>query len=160
MEHGIDQATYGSWLSLVAETAGVSGATIARVELHTVNSIGPKRLGRRSNDRADSKGSTPVRVVVQVHDVQGSVVGATYWYGDQEDLERGVAVDFGCDLDVNRGSQIVAWIDDQQIVCSARQALAPEHASSRLFESFRAMKLMLRNAPQIQGGEPLSAAAA
>lgn len=160
MEHGFDQATYGSWLSLVAETAGVSGATIARVELHSVDSVRPRRLGRRSSKRPDESSSLPVRAVVQVRDAQGAVVGATYWYGNQEDLARGVAVDFGCDLHASRGSQIIAWIDDQQTICSARQALAPQHASQRPFESFKAMKLMLRKAPRNQGGEPLSAEAA
>lgn len=140
MQHALNHSARGSWLSLVAETAGVSGATIARVELHSVDSVARAPRSQRG-------ASLSLRAVIQIQDAWGDVVGATYWYGNEEDLAGGVAVDLGCDFHVSPGSRVVAWIDDQQTVCSARQALAPQHASEQAFEPFKGMKLGLHKDP-------------
>lgn len=129
MEHSVSHSGCSSWLSLVAETAGVSGATIARVEL---------------NARDEFFG--PVRAVIQVIDDRGQVVGATTWSGHATDLLEGVALDIGCDLSSTWGSQVVAWIEEQDVVTSARFAQAPTYATRHSFDPIRSMKLMLHGA--------------
>lgn len=140
----------GSWLSLVAETAGVPGATIARVELFLSENI--------SRDKSSlGRASAPLRAIVQVHDAEGRVVGATYWHGDATDLARGVPVDLGCDLNSTWGARVVAWLDDET-VCGPSQAVAPDHVSEKSFDPFSAMKLMLRGSSNIRPMSPAEAA--
>jgi hypothetical protein len=99
-----------SWLALVAETAGVPGAAIARVEL------------------SGSSWSGPVRAVVQIVDAWDQVVGAGSWYGEGSDLLRGATLDIGYDLYSSRGLSVVAWIDSDRRAGTARLAHAPESA--------------------------------
>lgn len=113
-----------SWLSLVAETAGVVGAAIARVELQARGLSGP------------------VRAVVQVVDAQGQVVGAANWYGDGSDLGRGASVDIGCDFS-SSDLRAVAWIDEPRSAVPARLAQAPRHAASGKCDPFEAIHLDL-----------------
>jgi hypothetical protein len=118
-----------TWLSLVAETAGVAGASVTRVKL--------KASGARG----------VVRAIVQVLDQQGRVVGASVWVGDGIDLVCGTYVDLGCDFSALDGLHIVAWLTsilDQQ---PASRALAPAFAS-RPFDPYVPTTLELR------GGEP------
>lgn len=129
MEHSVSHSGCGSWLSLVAETAGVSGATIARVELS-----------------AHDQFYGPIRAVIQVVDDRGQIVGATRWSGNAADLATGVAVDLGCDLSSTWGSQVIAWVEQASVVSSPRCAEAPQYATHHSFDPIRSMKLMLHKA--------------
>jgi hypothetical protein len=122
----VEQDKTSSWLSLVAETAGVSGATITRVQLQGFAG------------QADA-----VRAIVQVLDSRGRVIGASYWDGDSRELAQGVMVDLGCDLGAALGSRIVGWIVDEHTGIEARRAVAPYDAAGQYFDPTRAMKLML-----------------
>ncbi len=115
-----------SWLSLVAETAGVAGTAIARVKLQASALLGP------------------ARVVVQLVDSDQEVVGATYWYGEGSDLETGVSVDIGCDFFTAHDIEVRAWVDDGLTSSSARRALAPHLVACAPYDENVAMKLSLR----------------
>jgi len=134
--------TGNSWLSLVAETAGVSGATITRVELG-------------SHDRLHGA----KRAVVQLRDRRGQVIGAAYWYGDGSDLSAGVSVDLGCDLAAPAGSTLIAWIDEDALTISARSAAPSLSAVSRLFDRTTGMKLMLSGSHPTDSDEEFPEAA-
>jgi hypothetical protein len=119
-------SSHSSWLELVAETAGVAGAGVVRVELSA----------------PAARGS--VRAVVQVVDRHEQVIGATYWYGDGADLRSGTAVDVGCDFSSLHGLRIVAWLDEPQQNRAPRHAVAPVHASSCAYDPFVTMSLELK----------------
>jgi hypothetical protein len=120
-----------SWLSLVAETAGMSGATVARVQLQA------------NGGRQRIPGGW-VRATVQIQDELGNVVGATSWDGDARELAEGVSVDVGCDLGAGWGRHIVGWIQNDPYAVEPTRVVAPWDAATRFFEPARAMKLMLR----------------
>lgn len=88
------RAPQDSWLSLVAETAGVADCSVARVEL----------VGAPFGVRGD------VRIVVQVLGAGGLVLGATTWEGNARELARGVFVDLGTS-GATGGERVVAWVD-------------------------------------------------
>jgi len=114
-----------TWLSLVAETAGVAGACVTRIKLRAKSVRGV------------------VRAIVQVLDGNGRVVGASDWIGDGIDLVCGTYVDLGCDFSALDGLQIVAWLTsilDQQ---PASLALAPALAG-RPFDPYIPTTLELR----------------
>lgn len=93
-----------TWLSLVAETAGVAGACVTRIRLRASSARGL------------------VRAIVQVQDRQGRVVGASDWIGDGIDLVCGAYVDLGCDFTALDELHIVAWLTsphDQQPAVTA-----------------------------------------
>lgn len=141
MNHSV--APFGnSWLSLVAETAGVSGATITRVELASAE--------HRSG---------PTRAIVQIQNRDGQVMGATYWYGDGSDLNAGISVDLGCDLTTPLGSSVVAWIDEEKLTVSAQRAIAPPHAARLRFSRTTGMKLMLSGSHPTNSDEEFPEAA-
>lgn len=122
-----------TWLSLVAETAGVSGATVARVVLQA-----PWFAGRSTK---------AVRAIVQIHDSWGQIMGAAQAWGAAEQLSEGLRVDVGCDLSATLGATVVAWIEVEphcpnQFV-EAHQASAPMGAARTTLDPTRAMKLML-----------------
>lgn len=119
-----------SWLSLVAETAGVSGATVLRIEIR-----GESVLGRAEDEW--------VRAIVQIQDAFGGVVGAVGWEGQARELAQGVNVDIGCDLAAAWGSRVVGWIPITNESVEPARAVAPLNATARAFEPSRAMKLML-----------------
>jgi hypothetical protein len=126
MEHLNSRTT--SWLSLVAETAGVAGATIARVEV----CLQPSAVRQ----------SGPLCAVVQLQDLFGNVVGQTQIWGEEADFLQGQYADLGCDLSSTRGAQVVAWfIDDESTPSGKLQA--PAQARRCSFDVTRAMKLML-----------------
>lgn len=127
-QQAITQRT--SWLSLVAETAGVSGATVARVEIR-----GESALGRT--------GSAWTRAILQVQDDSGAVMGAVAWEGEARELAQGVTVDIGCDLEGAPASRVVGWIRTSPESTDPARALPPWHAATRSFDPTRAMKLML-----------------
>ena len=137
MEQVIPHSKINSWLSLVAETAGVSGATIMRLKIE-----------------ANTRGSGCTRAVVQVRDSVGKVLGATYWYGRSEQLLDGVTVDLGCDLETHVGTEVVGWIESGGAAIDPRGAQAPQKLARTFFHPTRAMKLMLL------GEEPIVAEAA
>lgn len=114
-----------TWLSLVAETAGVAGAYVTRVKLRASGARGV------------------VRAIVQVLDRQGRVVGASDWVGDGIDLVCGTYVDLGCDFNALEGLQIVGWLTsilDQQ---PASLAFAPA-VTRRPFDPYVPTTLELR----------------
>ncbi len=119
-----------SWLSLVAETAGVSGATVARVEL----------CARMPEGQSPHQ---PAHAVVQILDDFGRVIAAAAWEGESRELERGVCLDVGCDLGSAWGSLVVAWIEPGSRSRRPELVTAPKDAAARYFEPTRAMKLML-----------------
>jgi hypothetical protein len=127
-----------TWLSLVAETAGVSGATIARIELG----------GYISPDEGPTDPRASLRAIVQIHDSTGVVIGATSWEGTSAELAATTAIDLGCDLGASLGSRVVGWIEAPQHSVEPRLARAPHDAAARYFDPTRSMKLMLR-APSI-----------
>jgi len=96
-----------TWLSLVAETAGVAGACVTRIRLRATSARGV------------------VRAVVQVQDRHGRVVGATDWIGDGIDLVCGAYVDLGCDFSALDELHIVAWLTSPQDQQPAVTAVAP-----------------------------------
>jgi len=124
MEH-LAAPSRSSWLSLVAETAGVAGAGIARVVL-----AAPQLAG-------------PVRAVVQIHDHFGQVVGATHWYGEGCDLRTGATVDLGYDVLVPSDLKVVAWIDRALDRAPALLALPPREAVARDYDPRIALRLNL-----------------
>lgn len=128
-----------SWLSLVAETAGVSGATVARVEI-------------QSQKLASTPRSGSVRAVIQIQDDFGGVVGAGTWEGDVRDLAHGVSLDVGCDLGAGLGTRVVGWIQPDPRPVDPARTLAPFDATGRYFDPTQAMKLMLRG-PLPERGE-------
>jgi hypothetical protein len=122
-----------SWLSLVAEIAGVSGATVARVELCTP--FAPAQLTK------------PVRAIVQIQSCSDEISGAAQTWGTVAELVEGLRVDVGCDLSETLGATIVAWIEIEpncpnQFV-EAQNAVAPRNATRTALDPTRAMKLML-----------------
>lgn len=119
-----------SWLSLVAETAGVSGATVARVEIRGESALG-------------QAGSQWTRAILQIQDDAGAVVGAVAWEGEARELAQGVTVDVGCDLESAVASRVVGWIQTSPAGTDPSRALPPWHATARSFDPTRAMKLML-----------------
>lgn len=124
-----------SWLSLVAETAGVSGATVARVVLF---------LGAPTEIPANR----PRRAWIQIQDPAGRVVGATQAWGDEADFLSGLSTDVGCDLDGGAGWSVIAWLDEESnpLLAEPRHQVAPPHAARCPFDMYRAMKLMLTGA--------------
>ncbi len=116
-----------NWLSLVAETAGVPGAAVARVQLGAIGVVGP------------------VRAVVQVLDASDRVLGATYWYGEGTDLAAHATVDIGYEYDfIHREPlRVAAWIDGQLDIHPARYVVAPPHAAIRPYDRTAGLKLML-----------------
>lgn len=124
-----------SWLSLVAETAGVSGATVARVVLF---------MGAQ----AGSPASRPRRAWIQIQDPAGRVVGATQVWGDEADFQSGLSTDVGCDLDGSAGCEVVAWLDEEShsLLAEPRHQVAPPHAARCGFDVTHAMKLILTRA--------------
>lgn len=119
-----------SWLSLVAETAGVSGATVARVEIR-----GESALGRA--------GSEWRHAILQVQDDSGAIVGAVAWEGEARELAQGVTVDVGCDLEGGFASRVIGWIQTSAPGSDPAHALPPWHAAACTFDPTRSMKLML-----------------
>ncbi len=115
-----------SWLSLVAETAGVSGAMISRIHL-----------------QGETHLQGPARVIVQVLDREGQVIGATRWYGKSEELSEGTVVDVGCDLGATLEALVVGWIETKVAYADPRATLAPIEKSTLYFNPMHAMKLML-----------------
>lgn len=130
--------TRSSWLSLVAETAGVPGTAIARVLL-----AGPPVAGQ-------------ARAVVQVKNSQGQVVGAAYWYGEGYDLAVGASVDIGFDMSSTDELRVVAWLDDESGFTPPRARVAPHDAASRLYDRGVAAQLWLK--PQNAAGSVPEAA--
>lgn len=124
-------AQRSSWLSLVAETAGVSGATVARVEIQGQELTSPPTDGS-------------VRAIIQIQDDFGAVVGAGTWEGDVRDLVHGVSLDVGCDLGAGFGTRVVGWIEADPRPIDPARAPAPFDATGRYFDPTQAMKLMLR----------------
>jgi hypothetical protein len=106
-----------SWLSLVAETAGVEGATIARVNV----------AGRSTFEGVST-------VYVQVIDSHSNVVGAARRAITAADLQQGFSVDVGCDLLIALGATVVAWMERGLPERSARDQMVPAHATRRHFE--------------------------
>jgi hypothetical protein len=126
MNH-ITAPSRSSWLSLVAETAGVSGAVVARVQLQS----------RRN--RVFS------RAVVQILDATDHILGACYWYGDGADLCAGTSVDIGYDLDSAGGLRVRAWLDDSTIMLPARLAEPTEDALCVSYDPAITPKLIFGN---------------
>lgn len=120
-----------SWLSIVAETAGVSGATIERLEIC-------------SDGKWNDSASGSIRAIVQILDDLGRVIGAAAWEGQHAELANGVRLDVGCDLEAAWASRVVGWIDPSLHTNRPERAIAPWDATGRFFERGRAMKLMLR----------------
>lgn len=83
-----------SWLSLIAEAAGVEASQIARIEL----------CGHARGDQ---------RIVVQILAHDGRVLGAERWEGSAVDLQRGVRVDVGAWMtpDDARDARAIAFAD-------------------------------------------------
>lgn len=127
-----------SWLSLVAETAGVSGATVARVEI-----CGEKVMGQMEGDW--------VRAIIQIKDDFGSVVGAVSWDGTAGELADGVTVDVGCDLSAGFGSHVVGWLQKSAAPVDPVLAHCPRDATSRYFDPAQSMKLMLKRRARHDG---------
>lgn len=147
-----------SWLSLVAETAGVPGATVARVEIYGDKAVGrgngdllaPKGWGGgsvTSEASASSEGSaasvSSVRAVIQIRDDSGALLGAASWEGSARELAEGVTVDVGCDLSAGLGTRVVGWIHSGAGPVDTARPFAPWYAASRYFDPTHAMKLML-----------------
>lgn len=105
-----------TWLALVAETAGVAGAGVARVQLRARGVRGP------------------ARVIVQVIDRHQRVVGASDWTGDGADLALGTSADVGCDTQELEGLRIVAWIDEPKTAIAPWFAPVPAHGASRAYD--------------------------
>jgi len=118
--------TRSSWLSLVAETAGVPGTAIARVLLS-----GPAGAGQW-------------RAVVQVKTARGQVVGAAYAHGEEYDLALGASVDIGFDVLTQDELHVVAWLDDGAVFGPARAQAEPAHATSKVYEPGTAVHLFLK----------------
>jgi hypothetical protein len=118
-----------SWLSLVAETAGVSGRAVWPVDLSLP-------LGAAASERL-------LRARVQIVTEWGQVVGSSELVAPVEDFWRGTKVEVGCDLVDAIGSHVVAWIEE----AGAPSARPPLHASLVDFNPSRAMKLMLEAHP-------------
>ena len=117
-----------SWLSLVAETAGMADCSIARVELQ-----GP------------SFGSGDRRVIVQVLGANGAVLGAATWTGPARDLARGVVVDLGYS-GYGGASTVMAWIDPSDVGAEPFFSAATSRAVTAPLVSDRASRLMLADA--------------
>lgn len=120
----------GSWLSLVAETAGVAGAGVARVEL--ISAASSSRL---------------VTCVVQLVGRYGQVLAATRWVGPSADLTRGVKIDLAYDLESTEDVFLVGWRQEKALTGSAYHEQAPVGVSALPFDPTRAMKLMLGRPP-------------
>jgi hypothetical protein len=125
----MDQATHtesrNSWLSLVAEAAGVSGTAIMRV-------------GVRSLD-IQSSGT----IYLQVLDRHGHVCGATRHRARAGELFDTVFLDLGFDWEGRANTTLIAWVDCESPTGGAWTAEAPEWATTVAFEPTHAMKLML-----------------
>lgn len=119
---------HDSWLSLVAETAGMADCSIARVELQ-----GP------------SSGSGDRRVIVQVLGANGAVLGAATWTGPARDLARGVVVDLGYS-GYGGASTVMAWIDPSDVGAEPFFSAATSRAVTAPLVGDRASRLMLADA--------------
>lgn len=127
----MDQQTHhqrSTWLSLVAETAGVSGATVVRV---------PVRCPRFSADSAT--------VYVQVRSRAGAVVGAARQTIRGADLREGVALDLGVELEAGLSGMVVAWVEERPVLLGARAATVPDGATRAPFEPFFPSVLLLHS---------------
>lgn len=117
-----------TWLSLVAETAGVSGATVVRVPV-----------------RCPQFSAASATVYVQVRNHTGAVVGAARQTIRGAELREGVALDLGVELESGLGGMVVAWVDERPALLGARVATAPAAATRAPFEPFFPSVLLLRN---------------
>ncbi len=141
----VERTQEGSWLSLVAETAGVAGAGVARIEL-----ICP--------DCAPGF----VTAVVQLLGPYGQVLAATRWVGRGSELSRGVKIDLAYDLESSDDIHLIGWQQRTALQGSPSAALAPETPTvvrfhPTRFHPTRAMKLMLRSpvsAPRLRSALP------
>ncbi len=117
-----------SWLSLVAEAAGMADCSVARVELQCPSS-GP---GER-------------RVIVQVLGESGSVLGAATWTGSASELARGVIVDLGYS-GYGGASTVLAWIDPSDVGADPFFSAATSRAVTGPLARDRASRLVLTDA--------------
>lgn len=91
---GASASATPSWLSLIAEAAGVEASQVARIELRG-QAVGPQS------------------VIVQIVAQSGRVLGAERWEGRAEDLKHGVRVDLGVWMTPEdaREARAIAFID-------------------------------------------------
>lgn len=120
-----------SWLSLVAETAGVSGIEVTRVQI----SCSECPRGTSS-------------VVVQMQDRYGRVIGAARAKRWGADLAQGVSVDVGYDSWEARGATLIAWIEPSTSFEPARQLAAPARAARAPFDPLGLNFLALKGKPR------------
>lgn len=120
-----------SWLSLVAETAGVSGVTSARIELEMP--VGSRVWART------------LRGHVQIVTPSGEVVGETTIVAPVEDFWDGLSVQVDCDLTSAIGSRVIAQVEQVGTRSTDRAHGPLLLMAAHEFEPARAMKLMLRS---------------
>jgi hypothetical protein len=84
---------FDSWLSLIGETAGVGGCGVVHVSFTAPHSEGESR------------------VLIQVQDSSGAVLGATSWSGGGRDLAKGSSLDVGYCEDGHGAVRVVAWVE-------------------------------------------------
>lgn len=120
-----------SWLSIIAEAAGVGRSDIASVE------ISSKALG-------------PVWITAQLRSPEGRVLGATGWSGSGEELEERVRLDFGfCWEDVadhEGGAELVVFFDESHGAVAPEDQVADAIASRTRFRPGSTARLRLDRA--------------
>lgn len=115
-----------SWLSLVAETAGCGGATVSRIQLRCFESL---------DDFAT--------IYLQVVDSRGRLVEAMRLAVSGADLQDGVSVDLGYELETVLGAELIAWVEPGIVPDSARLTQPPPSARRRIFDPLAPMDLTL-----------------
>jgi len=115
-----------SWLSLVAETAGVAGASISRVQVQC--------------PEFSDEGAT---VFIQLLDSNGKVLSAARQFTTGSELSRGLSMDLGLDLSVTAAGLVVAWAEAGSARKGALRARPPARATSVAFDPTRPAELLL-----------------
>ncbi len=92
-----------SWIHLIAEMQGVPQVSLIRANFRGV-----------SSGRGHLK-NLPLRILFQVEDQYGQVLGSAIWEGDSSQLEKGASIDLGYSL-----CQLEEPLSEEQLTMSAQ----------------------------------------